>query len=119
MDAGWQRRGEYRWPAPTEPGERSESQLPYRLSSSGRPTHIYDKYDVREGIGGFFRVKLATDKLRIVFLDVARAGIFHDLVPVLHLDAKRVEGCTTFLGIGDDGLLTVGQLGTGSDAQSC
>ena len=57
------------------------------------------------------RVQLAVDKLRVIFLDVTASCVLQELVTVVHFHTQRVQGLYYLRHVGNDGVLSVGQLG--------
>ena len=57
------------------------------------------------------RVQLAVDKLRVIFLDVTASCVLQELVTVVHFHTQRVQCLYYLRHVGDDGILSVGQLG--------
>ena len=56
------------------------------------------------------RVQPALDEFAVVLLEVAAAGFFQQVVPLVHLDAERVEGRDDLRDVRDDGVLFARQL---------
>ena len=50
----------------------------------------------------FFRIEPARNKLRVVFFDGPDAGVFEQLIAVVHFDTKWVEGIDNLRRVGDD-----------------
>ena len=57
------------------------------------------------------RIQLAVDKLRVIFLDVTASCVLEELVTVVHFHAQRIQCLYHLRHVGDDGILSVGQLG--------
>ena len=72
---------------------------------------INDDDDVRQEAVTVLRIQLAVDKLRVIFLDVTASRVLQELVTVVHFHTQRVQRLHHLRHVGDDGILSVGQLG--------
>ena len=57
------------------------------------------------------RVQFPLDEFFIILLDIPGAGFLQQIVPVIHLNTKRIQGIDHFLGIGNDGFILTRQFG--------
>ena len=93
-------------------GNTADRQFHFLAGSHDQVAELIDNDDdVRHEPVSLFRIQLAADELRIVFLDVTAACLAEQVVTGIHFHTERIEGLYHLGHVGDDGVFSVRQLG--------